>query len=191
MLILQLEDIKEGTIYLLPHELRLAQARLATLEAERDANVADMMEARAGSTENMGHDDGGQEGARDMSVIVGDRAAPVIRTLADHTLVDYPDENIGTVTIGSRVRVAIGSTEESESYQVDIVGPAARYEGIPGGDRDVERAPYTSPVARAIFGHKAGDVVTAKVGSRQVKVTIFSVDQDAQRVEFAEEAIAS
>lgn len=84
----------------------------------------------------------------------------------DDSEIVEPSAPNGAADVGSVVRIKDQSTQTVDTFLI------ASYMVIGGGE---DRISYSTPIAQLLLGHKAGDVVNGRIGSRRVTFEILSV----------------
>lgn len=75
-------------------------------------------------------------------------------------------EQTETVAIGTKITISI----DEGSLQVYIIGAANE------SDTSLRLVSYESPVARAVLGHKKGDIVDALIRNKEVSIEILEIE---------------
>lgn len=143
--------------YVTARGLALLQAELAALDAER----LNIEAAEVGDDER-----------RRRRAVNARRAGDLATRLGSAQVVTTPADAQDAVRFGARVVVRDAAGEES---RFEIVG-------VDEADPEEGRVAFTSPIARALLGGRAGQVVALRTGRGDEKLTIvsFAYDSDAR-----------
>lgn len=98
-------------------------------------------------------------------------------------IVHYPEPDFELVTIGSRV----GCLMMGDEFQMDITGNLPI--NLKPGE-DIETGSIDAPMPRALLGASLHSVIGLIVGSRELQVTIISLNQTAQENYYSAQSTA-
>ena len=176
--------IKDAIVHekypILPFELDFAKNALAG-HIEKQADLGRQMgEAMQQSSETW-HDNAPAEAISNESKTLASSAEKTMQVINDGQIFEY-DASSEVISLGSMVSVTYGNdTEIVKLFVTGVVRelPLSLQEKYDG--QDVDCVTISSPVGKAIFDKKVGDVVNAAVGNgRQIKLTIVSVSNEGE-----------
>ena len=146
-----------------PEGLKKLRAEIEHLSTVKRREVADrIQEARefGDISENSEYDD-----AKNEQALLEQRIAQLEERLRRASVVD--DKKIDTDTVGVGVRVHVKDQKSGESRKFQIVGPTE-------ADPAEQKLSNESPIGKALYGHKKGDVVSVDVPrgpKKKLKIT--------------------
>lgn len=152
----------KSPVYLTQKGLDELKAELDDLiNVKRPANIQSIKEARAlgDLSENADYD-----AARNEQAVLEGRIKKIEQMLENYEIIEETSKD--KVSLGSTVSISYIDDDEDDSDEYMIVGSQE-------ADPFASKISNESPIARALMGHKVGDIVTVDSpnGSYQVKVT--------------------
>ncbi len=104
--------------------------------------------------------------AKEKQSFIEGRIQEINGRMASFQVVNPADNRTGSIAFGATVTIEDLDTEEIHRYQ--IVGPDE-------ADMERKRISFQSPIARALIGNRAGDVVVVQVPRGKMEVEITEV----------------